>query len=63
MRKVSPAAVYQFLSLALLALTMFLVSRYVPVLETISELEQKLRAAGLAAPVAYPSLSQGAICY
>jgi uncharacterized membrane protein YdjX (TVP38/TMEM64 family) len=59
MRKVSPAAVYQFLSLALLALTMFLVSRYVPVLETISELEQKLRAAGLAAPVAYPLIIAG----
>jgi uncharacterized membrane protein YdjX (TVP38/TMEM64 family) len=48
--------IYQFVSLALLVVTMVLIARYVPMLRVIGNLQEQLRGLGLAAPVAYPAI-------
>lgn len=54
MPKLSSAFYYQLVSLCLIVLSLFLVARYVPVVDTVADVEQWLEKAGIAAPVAYP---------
>jgi uncharacterized membrane protein YdjX (TVP38/TMEM64 family) len=54
MPKLSSAFLYQLVSVCLVVLVMVLVARYVPVIDTVADVEQTLEEAGVAAPVAYP---------
>ncbi len=54
MPKLSSAFYYQLASVFLIVLTMSVVARYVPVVDTLAGVEQTLEEAGVAAPVAFP---------
>ena len=54
MPKLSSAYLYQVVSVCLIVAVMFLVARYVPVIDTVAKVEQVLEDTGIAAPIAYP---------
>ncbi|MGV3533104.1 MAG: TVP38/TMEM64 family protein [Chthoniobacteraceae bacterium] len=54
MPKLTSAYLYQLVSVCVLVVVMFLVARYVPVIDSIAKVEQVLEEAGVAAPIAYP---------
>lgn len=56
MRKPLSAAVYQIVSLLLLAAVIAAIARWVPVAKTLGELQQWMAAAGLWAPIVYPAI-------
>ena len=54
MPKLTSAYLYQLVSVCVLVVVMFLMARYVPVIDTVAKVEQVLEEAGVAAPIAYP---------
>jgi len=56
MSKLTSTFYYQLGSLCLLVITMVLAMRFVPMLETVAAMEQKLEDAGVGAPIAYPPI-------
>ena len=56
MQKLTGAFYYQLFGIVMIIGVMLLVGRYVPVAATLADVEQKMAAAGHAAPIAYPLL-------